>query len=674
MYLYSIYKEVSLYLKMHELRKKLIRDKKFYPFNDYFEKEVVLNYLQDFIKKGNSNDTDLKLIDTALVATLIYSSFDDTFNYLKKNIFESNLSVDELTINCLSFVNRQLLILNKVIEDKYHKESEHHYEDLFKTKIHSIDPSIGKLDAQSAIESNIDALHILLNYANYFQNKLPPKNPANEEIQSIEAIKRLNIVSAFFYILKTEYDDCIWNNGFASFDEDNKILKFRSFNPDNLILKRIGFHRLQRNSFGFYLVAKEHLEKNDQLAILIKQSFRKNKKHKRIKKIQIQNGCITYKLADGIDKQELNWEVKNSSEFLSYYNFIQDVNLPKLNNLSLNDILNLFDTLQHLFRKVDEFKIDNDEVYKLKDFHKFPFKIKRKDVKNYLLSRTTYSLKQINQFLELLSNKSGKRINFWDYPFIIIGDSYYFPLISIMYPITLVLTDRWLEDGGFSIDARGKYLEKHIKRTIKDELSIKNYEFTIPEESIFKISNEIFEEIDLIVNLKHACIIAEVKCIKFPMEPRDDHNAFNRLQDGAKQIKRKTKFLLQYKSRFEDKIGKIDGKEIVNLVITNYPTFAGYNFEEIPIVDFFLLDAYINSGKIVNKRKTTLGNKTIKDETISEIVFYNNENEFCWNLKDHMTQPPAIEMLKDLFQIQMNKISLSDMNYEIYVESADYKE
>lgn len=659
---------------MHQLRKKLIRNKKFYPFNDGFERDVVLKNLQDCLKKDNLNDVDLKLIDTALVATLLNPSFTETFNYLKKNIFESNLSIDELIKYCLAFVNRQLSILNKIVSEKYTEQSEHNYEDLFRTKIDSIDPSIGKLDAQSAIESNIDALHTLFNFANYFRNKLPAKNPNHEDIKSLEVIKRLNIASTFFYILKSEYDDCIWNNGYAIFDEDKKVLRFHNFEPNNLILKRVGFFRLQRNSFAYYLVAKDHLENNNQFALAIKHSFRKNKKAKRIKNVELQNGCISYRLGDGIDKQELNWEIKNNSEFLSYYNFIQDVNLPKLNNLTLSDILILFDTLQHLFRKVFEIRVENDEVYNLIDFQKFPFKINRQNLKNYLISRTIYLPKQINQFLELLCNKVGKRINFWDYPFIVNGEYLYFPIISVIHPITLVLTDRWLEDGGFNLDVRGNYLESYIKRTLKEELHIKNYFFKIPEESIFKIPNGNFEEIDLIVNLRYVCIIAEVKCIKFPMEARDDHNALSRLKEGAKQIKRKSKFILQHKDQFEKIIGTIEGKEIINLVITNYPTFTGYKLEDIPVVDFFLLDAYINSGKIVNKKKTTLNDKLIKDETVSEIIFYNNEKEFCLNLHNHMTQPPAIETLKDLFQIKMNKISLSNMNYEIYVESADFKE
>lgn len=658
---------------MHPLRKLLIRNRTCYPFNDSYDKNAFKHFLVDYIKGRKIDRSDVKLIETSIVANLFNSIFTETFEFFKKSIYESNLSIDEIRDFSLVFVNRQLMILNKLLDKKFQNQNENYFEENLEFKINSIDPTIGEIDAQSALESSIDALNILLNYANYFKNSPPPKNQDIEEIKSGEKIKQLNIASTIYYVLKATYDQCIWNDGYVRHSEENKEIKFCYLNQENLLLKKIGFIRLNRNVFTFSQTAKKILEKDDVFTGIIKTAFRKKKKAKRIKNVRNENGFITYKLADGIDKNELDWELKNDSAFLAYYPFIEDVQLPKLESISLNDLKILFDILQHLFRKASENIPQNDEVYNLQDFYKFPFKIKIKDLKVYLSQRTTYTTKQINQFLELLCNKKDKRINFWDYPFIAQDDTYFFPLITIIHPINLVLTDRWLEDSGFNLDERGIYLEKYIKKIIEKELTIKNFEFSIPEESIYKLPNNKFEEIDLIVNLKYICIIAEVKCIKFSLESRDEHNALKRLRDGAEQVIRKSKFISDNKKYFQKSIGNLEGKEIVNLVITNYPSYTGYQFNKIPLVDFFLLDAYINSGVLVNRRFSRINEKVLKDEIISERKFYNNEKEFCLNLKKHMEQSPTINLLKQQLEIRHNKMSSQNMNYNIYAESAEYK-
>src|SRR5690606_24743519 len=113
-----------------------------------------------------------------------------------------------------------------------------------------------------------------------------------------------------------------------------------------------------------------------------------------------------------------------------------------------------------------------------------------------------------------------QRINFSSYPLVKEIDYYVLPLFSIISPITLVLADKWLEDGGFNLDERGAFFEKHIIETLKYELSEKSYYHKIPNISEFRVSETEFEELDLIINLKSVCVIAEVKCIKFAMDAR----------------------------------------------------------------------------------------------------------------------------------------------------------
>lgn len=147
-----------------------------------------------------------------------------------------------------------------------------------------------------------------------------------------------------------------------------------------------------------------------------------------------------------------------------------------------------------------------------------------------------------------------------------------------------------------------------------------------------------------------------------------------RLKKGSEQVKRKAQFVIDNAPEFEDKIGSIANKEVVRLVITNYPTFTGFVIDEVPIIDFNLLESYISSGKITNLRLELQDGKIVSDKEVSHIVFYNTEDEFCANLKSSMEKPVAIEQVKPLLHIVNNKFSLKQSEYDMYVTSAEFKE
>lgn len=618
---------------MNPIRSNLMKNGKFNPFHDRYDADFILKEIERIHKKKNLEEIDKKLLMSLLSTLDLNSIYNDTYDYLKTNIFESGLSVTEIVEYCISAVNRNLIVTNSLVRKEFEDISEQDYIDIHKHRINSADPTIGKINTQAAMESSLDSLHVIINYVRYFNEILPETERDVDDIKTIEKIKRISLAGTLYYVSKTEYDQCIWNDGYAYFDREQNNFTYYYESQKNLILKKIGFFRLQRNPFGFYLMGKKLLESDK--AELIINNYRINKHPKRIKEVFINNGFVKHNLVQGIDKDELDWEMKNNSEFLSYYNFIENSELPNLDNLTLKDIIVLFDTFQHLFRKASNISIEDDSVYKLNEFNKFPYKILEGELIDYLSARTVYSENQVKQFLELLTNKSDKRVNFWDYPLLKKDDYYTFPLMTIIYPIALVLADRWLEDGGFDIDSRGDFFEKHIKKTLKEELKSKGYQFIIPDNPIFRLETHKYEEIDFIANLKNICVIAEVKCIKFSMEPRDEHNALNRLTEGAKQVKRKTKFILDNQDYFKSTLGDIEDKEIVQLVITNFPTFSGYNIEGVPVVDFYLLESFFTSGIITNIKVSSNNGQNIEHETESEIHAYNNEDEFCANFNSH---------------------------------------
>ncbi len=276
-----------------------------------------------------------------------------------------------------------------------------------------------------------------------------------------------------------------------------------------------------------------------------------------------------------------------------------------------------------------------------------------------MTSKTTFSKNQIKQFINLLTY-SGGRYDLWKTPFIKTDDYYIISLLNIVDANILYLVDVWLNLGGYSLEDRGVLFENYIKQDLSSELRTKKFQYKIPKTNKFKNSKKQTEEIDIIINTKHTVIFGEIKCITYPLEPRDYSNALKRIQRGVKQIIRKTNFVLDNEEDFKSIIGEYRGKEIVKLVITNYPFFTSIMFDNVVIVDYYLLKAYVKAGQLV-KMKIDFRDDTIKTSEFKKTeVFYTNEDQFSKNIRKYMENPPAVKELIDMLTIKPTKISMKE--------------
>ncbi|MBC5837570.1 hypothetical protein [Flavobacterium muglaense] len=648
---------------MNKLRKKIIRDLKLYPFSDRFD----INYLTGFISKI-SEEKDFNLLHPFLLLASDFNNlFQESFNQIKSTILSSNLDYDLLTECLISSANRHFIVVSKIsgVEG-----NEHNYEDFFKKKIQSVDTSIGDIDARAALETEIDSLNILFSYLKYFKEELKTSLEDENDTSRVDSIIHMTLTANYYNVIKTSYDDSIFNNGFLEVNKNK--LHFKYLNNDELFLGKIGYFRLNRNLSAHHIILKETLEKVNDVRTFFSSFYNNKNEIKRIKKIIIKEGEIFFTLASGHDKQEFCNFIFLEESLRTYYEFVYDVQMPKSEGLSLKDFLILFNMLQSLFNYSLNLVDDDDSVMRIKEFGKFPYKIKTESLKSYLKLKSKYSCKQINYFLNLLTNNIDQRINFWNYPLFKKNGYYLAPLLSVLNPLIFVLSDRWLEDSGFDIEKRGVFFENHIKQKLSNALNEKRYFFKIPKISKFIVSTDVFEEIDLIINLKSICIIAEVKCIKYALNPRDEFNALNRLREGATQVNRKADFIRNNATKFIDKIGDISTKPIIKMVLTNFPSFSGYVLEGVPIVDLYLIEAYIRSGRISNHRLVTNNGKIIENKLEDEEVFYNNEDEFCDNLEGFLFKPDYIEKCRNYYELVANKISVEN-SFDMYIDSVEFK-
>jgi hypothetical protein len=522
---------------MHSFRKMLINTKEFNPFHDHYNPQDLIEYIHQCRSKSDMNETDIQLTETAASSKYFNDIYIGTREYLKETIIKNSITLNEVFKYSLFIANRSYLAMQQKFLEDIKIKNYYSLEDGFRLKVDSLDSSIGKVDAQTALEVTIESINILFNFARIMNHS--PNIIGNTNNKTIEDITRLFLASSNYFTFKDCYESCIWNDGFIDLDKKNKKVNIQYNKPEQLVLQRIGSFRLQNISQTNFIQIKQYISKHPDIEEQIRLKFREKKKPKRIKNVSFDKENIVFKLAKGIDKNEFDYELRNYCYYLAYYNFMKDINLPQLSGLSLNDLIILFDTLRHLFRNLDDDEMINHDI------ENTPYIIAANSLKEYLSQRTTYNRTQINQFLELLSNKENKPINFWHYPLLKNKSDYLFPLLAICAPISLVLYDTWLEDSGFSLDRKGIYFERYIKDELRTVLNEKKYKYYIPSKNDFVIKNQEHEEIDLIINLKSICIIAEIKCIKLPFNARDEHNAIKRITAGAKQVIRKTKFIIE---------------------------------------------------------------------------------------------------------------------------------
>ena len=660
-------------MKIHSIRKKLRQDTKFNPFHDSFDESLVSNKIKDLLESEDLDQTESNLLNTLESALSLNLAYHESYDGLRDSFDKVNLNYDEIIGFSIALRNRATFLLHlndieQLSEDRDRKS----FSDAMRLKVESIDKSIGKIDSQAAIETEVDSLNVVLNYLKYFEKELPQPSSSTPLLQSIEALKYQSFVSIFYYVLKSAYEDAIWRDGYVNFDKNSLVMKVEFEKPDLLQLYKIGVYRLERNSSAFFMMGISFFQEKGLKPIIRLNEYKRE--GIRIKEVKVSSGKLKYKISNGKEPDsEFFTELSNESALMAYYSFLEDVELPNLQEFTIRKILGLFTILMHLFKKARDINIRMDQtgVFKKSDLFRYPFRIEIQSLKNYLLKRSHSTKEEVEAFLSFIETKD--RINFWNEQLLNRNGYYYFLLLPLVSPNILYLIDIWLEKGGVDLGSRGPLFEKSIKDRLDEILTKKNYFFNISNKSKFYNSRNEFEEIDLVLSLKNLIIIAEVKCVKFPFEPREISNSLLRIQKGAQQINRKLKFVKDNSSDLTDDIEGVETKEIVPLVICNYPIFTGFSIEGVQIIDFFLMEAYFSSGRL-QQTKITFEKGEIENEHVGELKFYDDEDQCSSNFLDHMKNPPAVEEIKSLVEVKMNKITSDELNYQVYVQAAEFKE
>ena len=647
-----------------KLQKKLKRDTRFIPYNEKYDFNYVLNYLKKIVKSKTGSYVE----HNALNSSFFNHYFIDYKEYFKEITKKNDLALEAFLELIITFANRDLYLVTARLRESNKDRTEIEYDGMMNSTIQSNIPELGRINVQAGLEASLDGLNLILNLT---RQKYDENDGSEYELEHLDNCANLLGFSNIYIVIKSGYDIAIWEDYAIFYNKESEEIKIKIIHKKNQYLNRIGEYRLKRNIFSNKMLMISAFQDKNAFYHHISKEANKKRRAKRLKRIILDKNEIKYKLADGIEKETILKELQSFASLTTYYAFIRDETLPNINNINLYDVLVLFTEVQHLFSKAFEIK-KVETAIDVENFKLFKLKIRKRELIEYLLRKTKYSRNQVKQTLELFIQKEGY-YNIWERPLIKI-ENYLFPVIlPLISPNILRMLDYWLEKGGFDIDSRGLLFEKHIKNVLSSEFKKKSYEFNIPNENVFRNNNGKFEEIDLIVELKKITLLAEVKCVKYPFDPRDYYNMHSRLSEGAEQINRKAQFLKDNIDCFKN--NSFLSKPIVKLVITNYPIFSGYEINGVSITDFSLLENYFISGRFGKGRMVGTKNRVEIDDTFhSEIKYYENEDELSDNLEKFFKNPmPISEKLKDVY-IEETLISLPNVNPKIIMDYVKFRQ
>ncbi len=647
-----------------KLQKKLKSDPRFIPYNEKYDFQYVLGYL----KKTINSDESIDIKHNALNSSFFNPYYKDLKHYYKEIVDRNSLSKETFLELLITFANRDLYLVTERARESFDNKNEFYYDEMINSSFQSNIPELGEINAQAGLEASHDGLNLVMNmvFQNYKEN-----GDSHYELNHLDDCAKLLGFSNIYIVIKSGYDIAIWENYAMRYSKEEKELKIKVLEEKNQFLNRIGEFRLERNIFSNKIMVLSSFQEKNAFYKHISFEANKKRKAKRLKNVKLVENELKYKLADGFEKESVLKELQSFSSLTAYYAFIRNETLPNLTNVNLYDVLVVFTEVQHLFSKAQGIK-KTESATDVKFFDLYKVKIKKYDLVNYVVTKTKYSVAQVKQIIELFCHQDGY-FNIWERPIITVG-KYLIPvMLPLLSPNSLRMIDYWLEKGGFDLDSRGTLFEKYIKDVLINTLNRKGFKINIPTQNIFRNKKDDFEEIDLILELKNVTLIAEVKCIKYPFDPRDYFNMHQRLSDGAEQINKKVEFLKSNISDFASE--SYLSKPLVKLVITNYPIFSGYIIQGVPVTDFSLIENYFINGALGKGRmKATKKGVEIDDTFHSEIKYYHNENELSDNLENFFKNPiPIAEKLKDVY-IEETQISLPKANPKIIMDYVKFKQ
>lgn len=639
----------------HNLKFNIQANNVFKPFNDDFDYNLIKKYVSESKPLTPEESILFELLPK------FHNVYVNYYSYLKALHEEYHLSPINLYKYLIAIANRDYITFLNILEDHLLDSDIEHAENLNGTRVKSIfGPGLIGIEAA---ETTIDVIDLIMSYYRYFADEKTPTLKFDSNV-----LKILYAKTSYFVVLKSIFEQVIWEGAYFIKDENNNNHYLIAFSQDNYLEnKQIGINRMRRITEEEAL----HPAVIKAAKLVYQQRCRQKEKTKNqffiadikdgritLKKEKIKGMYKRYITQADIDRYGANFYSCHANLFFDGY----DKSFPKLFGLSVYDMIILFVRIQALAAVVvDQEKltgeIRDDDPNKLLPYC---FCIRKENLIEYLHCTTVFQERQVIKFLELIvANQDTKnkypRFNSWEKMLIESDGYYYFPLLPLIGCNILQLIEGWLEKCGESPANRGHSFENYCKARLgKKEEKSNCVDRKILEEIKFKLETEVNEreEIDLVLLLGDYIVVGELKTLSYPMTPLQWHTANSQIANGVTQVIRKSEFFKKYRTKLIGKYPDIMNKQVVPVVITNYPLYAGRSLQGVPVIDINLLCNILNNVPLT--QRLLVGERSVK---VKEEYYFEDMDDFNLRFKDILNNPLPIAELRN--DIEYNDVQIS---------------
>lgn len=595
--------------------------------------------LYDVYKKVNqaiqcSEEDIMAIEDFVQISNYIHDLYADLYKHLDNNYRHLNLRGIDIAEYIVAGLNREYKVIRDKRETALMKAAKGSYflSDMMNFKLQSPIAEIGMIDARACLESATDSISLMLNYLRFFLDK----ELTSEDFKSNEFAGRIinsMQISQMAVVIKHSYDDILYNGGFVNIDNVNKLISFDYENHNNLKLL----------SAGDMMFAERRLQvmSNAREKSITPRLFKYITNY-RIKRAKINDGCIQLDFGQGEPKEHKQIVSDMQSALDSYYEFlVGDTILPNLANCTIDEVISVWCAIQYIAYYVSS-NINYDiSINTREDFSLVPSKMLKCNLINYVVKLTNIKPAKTRAAVNILEANWTKFNDIWTSMLYPVGEYYLLPFYPIIYSSPYNVIDRLLLRGGFNLDDRGKQFEMFLynkltqDRTAYPIICMPTGKFGIP-------GNE--EEIDVLISMKNAILVADAKCIHYSVEPHNYAEAWERLEEGCEQVIRKAAFI-KNNAQYFNELGDYSSKVIIPFVITNYPTFSGFSHKGVYIIDSHSFLAYMHSGIMTMRQLTLTANPILGLKR-----FYCNEDQFSNEFVKYLSNNPIkYELMKRIY-------------------------
>lgn len=573
--------------------------------------------------------------DFAGISEYLHNMYESLYQGLKDNMSNLDLkgiNIAEYIIACLNreykvIWDKRITALDKVEKGIYYAT------DILNFKIESPSPEIGLLDARASMESFTDSCSLLLNYLRFNLSKTLTRDNINPN-DFAGHIRRMYEMAQTVIVFKHSYDDILYNNGFVRINFEEKRIIFDYESHHNLLLLLAGDMMFAERRLKMMAQAKEHNNASRLYRYVT---------DRRIKHVKVQDGAITLDFGQGNPKMHKNIVCDLQAALDSYYEFLNgDITLPNFDNATIDEVISIWGALQYIALHICTYVNFDVSLFKREDFVKVPCKVDKRQLSVYVNVLTKIPARKILKIFGAFEADWGKYNDIWTSMLYPAGDYYLLPFYPLIYSTPYNIIDSILQKGGVSLDNRGKIFEKYLYNT----LTTKKNAFPIycMPTGEYGVKGDT-EEIDVLIGLEHAVFVADAKCIHYSIDPKNYSEAWKRLIDGCIQAKRKAEFVQKHPEYFE-KLGDYSKKKFIPFVVTNYPTFTGFSYDNVYIIDSQSFISYLQGG-FMSLRELSLDGDSIR----AVRRFYTNENEYSYNFEGYLKENPLKEKLLERMYI-----------------------